>query len=324
MNGVIIMDVKKIAKDIDSLEKEVQQNTHTYIMESEYTSIVDSQLNGYAKVLISYCAINNLTTYSNALSTCLPIDGSAIEFFCIWDGLKSDIVSHSQALQGKLRQQMITDIAYELQSSMTKESIDAYLSGFSVAISDEYYTINSKRVYVQNTLKNVDGIIIFNIAKDLHLISPDVISTDIENLSTSDFVSQQIAKCKSKMNTEDFDGAITNARTLVEEILLSIEEQIQGSRQPYDGNLPSLYKRVSKQMNMYSDDDSAKDSFKEILRGFVSIIKGLASLSNKIADRHATIIHPQKHHAKIVVNSSMILSEFLLESLAYQNTKKKQ
>ena len=76
-------------------------------------------------------------------------------------------------------------------------------------------------------------------------------------------------------------------------------------------------------MNMYADDDNAKDSFKEILRGFVSIINGLASLSNKIADRHATTIHPQKHHAKIVVNSSMILSEFLLESLTYQNTKKK-
>ena len=101
---------------------------------------------------------------------------------------------------------MITDIAYNLQSSMTKDAIDAYLSGFSVAISDENHTINSKRIYVQNTLKNVDGIIIFNIAKDLHLISPDVILTDIENLSASDFVSQQIAKCKSKMNTEDYDG----------------------------------------------------------------------------------------------------------------------
>ena len=47
------MDIKKIAKDIDLLENEVQRNTHTYIMESEYTSIVDSQLTGYVKVLIS-------------------------------------------------------------------------------------------------------------------------------------------------------------------------------------------------------------------------------------------------------------------------------
>ena len=43
-------------------------------------------------------------------------------------------------------------------------------------------------------------------------------------------------------------------------------------------------------------------------------IYGLAGLSNNIADRHATAKHPKKHHAKIVVNSTMILSEFLLES----------
>ena len=123
------------------------------------------------------------------------------------------------------------------------------------------------------------------------------------------------------MNSGDFDGAITNARTLIEEILLLIEKRIKGTRQLYDGDLPKLYKRVSKQMNMYPDDPATSGSFIEILRGYISIVHGLAGLSNNIADRHATAIHPKKHHAKFVVNSAMILTEFLLESFEYQSNR---
>jgi hypothetical protein len=315
------MDIQKIANEIDLLEKQVQSNTHSYMMDPDYTDIIDSQLNGHIKAVHTYCEINNLTTFANSINSYFPIEENAIEFFCLWEGLKADIIEHSEALQGKMRQHMIYSIACELQSSMTKDSIDAYLGGFAVPLSDSNYTINSKRVYVENTLKNVDGITILNISKDLHLISSDVLLTVIENLSGSEFISQQISKCKAKMNTEDYDGAITNARTLVEEILLYIEEKIQGSRQSYDGNLLSLYKRVSKQINMYPDDSKTGNSFNEILRGFISIIGGLAGLSNSIADRHATTKHPKKHHAKIVVNSAMILSEFLLESFDYQQSK---
>ena len=316
-----LMDIRKIANEIDLLEKQVQSRTQSYMMDPNCTDVIDSQLNGHIKAVHTYCIINNLNTFADSINFYFPVERTAIEFFCLWDGLKTDIIEHSESLQGRMRQRTIYSIACVLQSSMTKDSIDAYLGGFAVPLSDTNYTINSKRVYVENTLKNVDGITIMNIAKDLHLISPDVLSTNIEDLSSSEFISQQISKFKAKMNTEDFDGAITNARTLVEEILLCIEEKIQGSRQAYDGNLPGLYKRVSKQINMYPDDSKTGNSFNEILRGFISIISGLAGLSNNIADRHATAKHPKKHHAKIVVNSAMILSEFLLESFDYQQSK---
>ena len=204
---------------------------------------------------------------------------------------------------------------------MTKDGIDIYLSGFGVEISDSNYTVNSKRVYVENTLKNVDGIIIMNIARDLNIFSPDIIDTEISEKVSVEFVNQQISKCRAKMNSGDYDGAITNARTLLEEILLGIEEKMAGCRQNYDGNLPSLYKRVSKQINMYPDDSKINNSLNEILRGFISIVNGFSGMSNNIADRHATVRHPQRHHAKIGVNSSMVICEFLLESYEYQQTK---
>lgn len=314
------MDIRKIAGQIDLLEKDLQCHTNSYMLDADCSYMMDTQLNGYISAIQSYCKLNKLTSFSDGISRFVPVERNAIEFLCFWDGIKEDIVEHSYSLQGKDRQRIVSQIACELQKTMTRDEIDAYLGGFAVSVSDKNYAINSKRVYVENTLKTVDGIIIMNIAKDMCLIT-DVVDVEIEDKLRSDFVDQQISKCKRKMNSLDYDGAITNARTLVEEILLSIEERNIGTRQLYDGNLQSLYKRVAKQINMYPEDNKMRNSFNEILKGFLSIISGFSGISNNIADRHATTKHPQKHHAKIAVNSAMVISEFLIESFKYQRSK---
>ena len=317
------MDHRRIAEQIDRLENEVQRHTRSYMLDTGMASVIDAQLNGHIKAILTYCKLNNLISFADSIHDFFPVDRTAIEFFCLWDGIKADIIEHSEILQGRKRQRMISNIAYELQATMTRSGIDAYLGGFSVPISDENDPGNSRRVYVENTLKNVDGITIMNIAKDLQLFFADVVETEITEKLTSEFVGQQVSKCRHKMNASDYDGAITNARTLIEEILLSIEEQLEGTRQPYDGNLMVLYKRVSKQINLYPDDSQTGNSFNEILRGFISIINGFAGISNSIADRHATAKHPRKHHAKIAVNSAMIIADFLLDSFEYQQSKAK-
>lgn len=228
------MDIRKIVDQIDSLEKYVQCNTNSYMLDADCSYVIDAQLNGYIEAIKSYCNLNNLMSFSDSISSFAPVDDSAIEFFCFWDGIKADLIEHSESLQGKQRQYIVSQIAYELQETMTRDGIDAYLGGFAVPISSKNYTINSKRIYVENTLKTVDGITIMNIAKDMCILSADVVEIEIEDRLCSDFVAQQVSKCKRKMNASDYDGAITNARTLVEEILLSIEESRTGIRQSYD------------------------------------------------------------------------------------------
>jgi len=316
-----ILDIRKIADQIDSLEKYVQSHTNSYMLDADCSCVIDAQLNGHICAIKSYCNLNNLSSFSDSIGSFTPIDDNAIEFFCFWDGIKADLIEHSETLQGKQRQYIVSQIACELQETMTRDEINTYLGGFGVPISSKNCTVNSKRIYVENTLKTVDGITIMNIAKDMCILSADVVEVEIENKLCSNFVVQQISKCKRKMNSLDYDGAITNARTLVEEILLSIEEIQTETRQSYDGNLLLLYKRVAKQINMYPDDKNTGNSFNEILRGFISIINGLAGVSNNIADRHATVKHPQKHHAKMAVNSAMVISEFLIESFEYQQRR---
>ena len=317
------MDCRRIAAQIDRLKYEVQCHRSSYLSDGDVASVIDAQLNGHIKAIQTYCKLNNLTSFADSVNAFFPVDRTAIEFFSLWDNIKADMIEHSESLQGRERQRIISKIACELQAAMTRDQIDAYLGGFSVPVSDENYTVNSKRVYVENTLKDVDGITLMDIAKDLQLLFADVVETELTEKLSSEFALQQIAKCKQKMNASDYDGAITNARTLIEEILLSIEERLEGTRRAYDRNLTALYKRVSKQINLYPDDSKTDNSFNEILRGFISIINGFAGISNNIADRHATAKHPRRHHAKLAVNSAMIIADFLLDSLEYQQNKAK-
>ena len=64
-----------------------------------------------------------------------------------------------------------------------------------------------------------------------------------------DFIMEQIEKCRTKTSNGDYDGAITNARSLVEAVLVAIEKEFDSDAPDYDGDLSKLYKRVQKHLN---------------------------------------------------------------------------
>jgi hypothetical protein len=54
-------------------------------------------------------------------------------------------------------------------------------------------------------------------------------------------------------------------------------------------------------------------TLKPILDGLQKIVGGLYSLSNRAGDRHARKYNPAQRHAKLAVNSTFALAEFLVE-----------
>jgi len=137
------------------------------------------------------------------------------------------------------------------------------------------------------------------------------------------FIKEQVEKCRIKISHNDYDGAITNARSLVEAVLIAIEKEFDKGSPNYDGDMPKLYKRVQKHLNLSHDNHSISQSLKQTLTGFVSIINGLSGLSNKMGDRHAREYKPSKHHAVLLVNSAMTFSNFIFDTYAYQEKKRK-
>lgn len=128
-----------------------------------------------------------------------------------------------------------------------------------------------------------------------------------------EYIKEQIEKCEEKIMKHDYNGAITNARTLVESICLYILEESRILYE-FDGNLIKLYKEVYKVLKM----DPAmyqKDCFKQILSGIISIMNGLSNLRNVMGDAHGRsktkYYKPTDRHAILAVNIAKVISEFL-------------
>ncbi len=133
-----------------------------------------------------------------------------------------------------------------------------------------------------------------------------------------EFIREQTDKCDKKVLDSDYDGAITNARSLVEAVLYEIEGRLDTGRPGYDGDLPKLYKRVQKLLNLDPEKSDIAESLKMVLRGLANVVSGLAPLRNKMGDAHVRTYKPERHHAKLAVNSAKTLTDFLIDTLEYQ------
>lgn len=136
------------------------------------------------------------------------------------------------------------------------------------------------------------------------------------------FIVEQVDKCRMKIGGGDFDGAITNARSLVEAVLTAIESEFDPAPADYDGDLQRLYKRVAKHLNLSEEGSQVvDDNLKQVMRGFVNIIAGIAGISNKMGDRHARRYKPAMHHANLIVNAALTLSNFVFDTFEYQKAR---
>lgn len=127
------------------------------------------------------------------------------------------------------------------------------------------------------------------------------------------FIDEQIAKSEEKLQAGDFDGAITNARALVEAVLLDIDKYNDPNAQEYDGDLPKLYRRVQKHLDLDPSRPDIDSTLKQVLGGLNSVIAGLAGLRNKMSDAHVRSYKPSKHHALLVVNAARTIVNFLFD-----------
>jgi hypothetical protein len=138
-----------------------------------------------------------------------------------------------------------------------------------------------------------------------------------------EFINEQIEKCKKKIREEDYNGAITNSRSLIEAIFIEIIERHEKSEVKNDGNIENLWSKVKKIMKLEIEKDTLPDYVVQILSGIDTAVKGLAGLSNNAGDRHANKFRTRKHHAKLAVNLAMTLSDFLVDSWEYQKSNLK-
>ena len=143
-------------------------------------------------------------------------------------------------------------------------------------------------------------------------------SRQVSRLREIDFVyiTEQISKCDEKIAAADFEGAITNARTLLESMCKYILDDMN---ELYDekADLPELYRQSAKVLNMHPSQHAEK-SFKQILSGCFSIVQGLAAIRNELSDAHGKSrtrhYKSDERHAMFAVGVAKSLADFMYAS----------
>ena len=115
--------------------------------------------------------------------------------------------------------------------------------------------------------------------------------------------------------TDDPEGAITSAKSLVESICKYILDR---SSESYDANadLPKLYAATARTLNLAPDQHS-EQIFKQILGGCTSVVNGLAAVRNKLGDAHGqgiAQVKPSQRHARLAVHLAGAMAVFLMET----------
>jgi hypothetical protein len=241
-----------------------------------------------------------------------------------------------------LRYRGKTDLAELLKYSISKLDISSTYGSvwFSVLSAFEIYSPIEDHERLKNISED-DQKAIFEAVLEIYPLkeySPEItniefyVDPDLEPKDNTvvcnelrevdfEYIKEQIEKCEDKIEKHDYDGAITNARTLVESTCLFIKGESEVSYK-FSGDLTKLYKEVSKLLEM----DPAlyqEDCFKQILSGITSIINGLSSLRNKMSDAHgkqkAKYYKPSERHAIFAVNVAKAISEFIYSSWKSKN-----
>ncbi|MDX4047698.1 abortive infection family protein [Aliarcobacter skirrowii] len=115
--------------------------------------------------------------------------------------------------------------------------------------------------------------------------------------------------------SNDPEGAITIARTLIESVLKYIlsEQNISFSA---SADLSELYKAVAKSLNL-APEQHQESIFKQILGGSSAIVNGLGQMRNKLGDSHGTNglnIKPKERHSELAVNLAGTMAIFLFKT----------
>ena len=122
-------------------------------------------------------------------------------------------------------------------------------------------------------------------------------------------------KCINKIKGGDYSGAITNSRSLLEQILREIQiEMNPTSRRGYNGDLKRLLEDVLKRLDITSGlREKSQKGYQKLQDGFVEITEGISMLRHGMSDAHNISYSPTQKDALLAVNTSKTLANFIVE-----------
>ncbi|GAF15006.1 abortive phage resistance protein [Bacillus sp. JCM 19046] len=184
----------------------------------------------------------------------------------------------------------------------------------------------SSKAFDHNSIKNLVNVDFNEYIDYLEENSLDVSIVRVENEIpyelTFDYILESVTKCENRIESGDYSGAVTSAKTLVEGVCKEILNKFLDYNSNKKTDLPILFTKVREKLNLNPKDPKLDNSLKDVLTGLIKIVNGISEIRNKPGDSHIPRYKIDRHHALLVVNSAKTVSVFLFNSFEYQKEKR--
>lgn len=201
-------------------------------------------------------------------------------------------------------------------SKILSENINKFISkdGFSLKQVD---LISDKPIY--KIKETSSKIIAQNFGKNL----------DVKKEISSKFIMEHIDDCKKYIEQNKYYDAMSDARSLVENVFEHILEKCEVNYENCNGDLGKLFREIKKVLNFEAKnlktkvkDQALQDAFIKISGSLEEIVKSIGTISNKMSKRHSRSSESLEHHALLAVNCSYTVCNFIFDSYEYQKSRK--
>lgn len=130
-------------------------------------------------------------------------------------------------------------------------------------------------------------------------------------------INEHNEKCFNKIKLGDYTGAITNSRSLLEQLLCEIKAErlrTQGQRvSGYNGDIGQLIDNTFPLINFQLGQiGAAQRAYEKLENGFKDLISGLAILRIGMSDAHSITYVPTQKDAILAVNTAKTLANFIV------------
>lgn len=186
----------------------------------------------------------------------------------------------------------------ELKKETLKE-VEAYFNHINNILNFS----DKKLIYLNKKYKIID------------LIEDSQVTHDIDKHINFDYVRNFPFRLKDNLEDENYDTVITQSRTLLEEVYIHILEYSNKDYSSAKGNLQKLNSMVKTELKMKNNRDYDK-RINELLSGLNKINDAIGKMRNENSDSHGVgskRININRREAKLVMNSAIIICDYILE-----------
>lgn len=319
-----------LRKYINQLES-VDINLNWYHEIHEYQQGIDSQFSSIVERLDWFLRKNSCELLANRIKKSLSNIRSIVgQFDFVIEILTEELIDKSKensAISGVKRIELIDRISSSLQDQMATTQINSFLTGFGV-VTEDVSIVQSKRVYVQQLLKDIDAKVVLQIGADLGLQLPNKgllsINNVVELIQDNDLnsVLEDFNRSLACLDG-DPEQAIASSSSTLESICKAIIE-MEGLTLPKKQTMSVLLTNTVDIVGL-DPKQQGEGEVKRILGGIQNVILGISALRTGFSTAHGHGIKKYKlseRHVRLLVNSMITFGTFVLETYIEKTNKK--